>query len=174
VTSGAAASVTSKAAVAAAAVTALALTLTGCGGSGGSGSGSSGGSNSSGPRLSVSSAYIPRPVSDSMAAGFLTIVNDGGSVAWLASVTSDDADRVTVHRSADGRMEAAGRLGIPAHGRLVLASGENHLMFEKLSHRLEEGETVPVRLHFADAAPITVRMPVKAATYRPGTTGSGN
>ncbi|CAM5476351.1 Copper chaperone PCu(A)C OS=Streptomyces alboniger OX=132473 GN=CP975_17300 PE=4 SV=1 [Streptomyces alboniger] len=41
--------------------------------------------------LSVSDAYIPQPVSDDMAAGFLTIVNDSGTKDELTSVTSDEA-----------------------------------------------------------------------------------
>jgi copper(I)-binding protein len=155
-------------------LTALALALTACGASDSNGSGSADRTGGADARLSVRSAYMPQPVSDSLAAGFLTVVNDGGSTAWLTSVTSDAAESVTVHKSVDGRMEETNRLAVPAHGRLLLATGGNHLMFEKLTHRLEEGETVSVRLHFAEGAPITVRMPVKAATYRPETTATGS
>ncbi|MBQ0915278.1 copper chaperone PCu(A)C [Streptomyces sp. RM99] len=134
-----------------------ALVLAGCGGSD---------SGSSGAELSVGAAYIPQPVSDSMAAGFLTITNDGDTEDQLTSVTSEAGD-VTVHETVDGTMKEVDRLPVPAHGELVLESGGNHLMFEKLTQRLEEGETVSVELHFAHSAPVTVEVPVKAATYRP-------
>ncbi|MEU3895970.1 copper chaperone PCu(A)C [Streptomyces sp. NPDC045251] len=138
-----------------------ALVLAGCGGSGSDSSGS-------GAELSVGAAYIPQPVSDSMAAGFLTITNKGDAEDELTSVTSEAGD-VTVHETVDGTMKEADRLPIPAHGELVLESGGNHLMIEKLTQRLEQGETVSVELHFAHSDPVTVKLPVKAATYRPTT-----
>ncbi len=136
------------------------LALTGCGGSDSSSSGSA-------PELSVGAAYMPRPVSATMAAGFLTITNDGGTADALTSVTSRAAGQVTVHETVDGAMREADRLTIPAHGRLVLESGGNHLMFEKLKQRPEQGDTVSVELRFAHSDPVTVDMPVKPATYRP-------
>ncbi|CAL9520083.1 hypothetical protein SUDANB145_03796 [Streptomyces sp. enrichment culture] len=144
-----------------AAVLAGALALTGCG-AGGSG----------GADLSVSAAYVPRPVSETMAAGFLTIVNDGDAEDELTSVTSD-AGEVTVHETVDGAMRQVDSLPIPAHGSLALQSGGDHLMFEKLKQRPEEGQTLSVELHFADSDPVTVEMPVKSATYRPGTSDAG-
>ncbi|MEZ7002045.1 copper chaperone PCu(A)C [Streptomyces sp. AD55] len=147
---------------AAAAALAGALLLAGCGD----------GSDAA-PDLSVGSAYIPQPVSDSMAAGFLTITNKGEGKDELTSVTSE-AGEVSVHRTVDGRMKAADRLPIPARGELVLESGGNHLMFEKLTRRLQEGETVTVELRFAHSDPVTVTMPVKSATHRPADGHSGH
>lgn len=141
-----------------------ALVLSGCGDSG---------SDSSAADLSVGAAYIPQPVSDSMAAGFLTITNEGGAKDELTSVTSNAGD-VTVHETVDGTMKEVDRLPVPAHGQLVLKSGGNHLMFEKLKQRLEQGQTVSVELHFAHSDPVTVDMPVKVATYRPTTEHSGH
>ncbi|GAA1012009.1 hypothetical protein SMCF_1664 [Streptomyces sp. F-3] len=146
----------------AAALLAAALTgtvlLTGCGDSGGGKA-----------ELSVHSAYIPQPVSDSLAAGFLTIENKGDAADRLTSVTSADAGQVTVHETVDGTMREAGPLTVPAHGRLVLESGGHHLMFEKLKRRLRQGQTVTVELHFAKSGDLEVEVPVKAATYRPTT-----
>ncbi|MFJ3668017.1 copper chaperone PCu(A)C [Streptomyces sp. NPDC090106] len=138
-----------------------ALLLTGCG------SGDSGGSGGSGAELSVTGAYMPQPVSDSMAAGFLTVVNAGGTKDELTSVTSDLGE-VTVHETVDSAMEEVTSLDVPADGQLVFKSGANHLMFEKLKRKPKEGETVSVELHFATSDPVTVEMPVKSATYTPG------
>jgi periplasmic copper chaperone A len=144
-----------------------ALLLTGCG----SGSGSGSGSARSGdrPELSVSSAYMPRPVSADMAAGFLTVVNKGGAGDELTSVTSDTAAGVTLHETTGQAMREVTSLTVPAHGRLVLKSGGCHLMFEKLKKQPEQGRTVTLELHFATSAPLTVEMPVKPATYNPAT-----
>ncbi|MFG2547332.1 copper chaperone PCu(A)C [Streptomyces sp. NPDC048594] len=139
------------------------LALAGCGGAD---SGASGASDASGAELSVGAAYIPQPVSASMAAGFLTITNEGDSDDELTSVTSQAGD-VTVHETVDGTMKEVDRLKIPAHGQLVFKSGGNHLMFEKLKQQPKQGQTVTVELHFAQSDPVTVEVPVKAATYQP-------
>ncbi|MEU6524535.1 copper chaperone PCu(A)C [Streptomyces sp. NPDC046924] len=134
-----------------------ALTLAGCG---------TPGSGSTTAELSVDSAYMPQPVSD-LAAGFLVIDNKGGADDRLTSVSSDIADRVTVHETVDGSMREVDGLDIPAHGRLVLESGGNHLMFEQLKRKPEQGQQVSVELRFAHSDPVTVEMPVKPATYTP-------
>ncbi|MGP4007993.1 copper chaperone PCu(A)C [Streptomyces sp. 4N124] len=135
------------------------LVLAGCGGSA---------SADSEPELSVGAAYMPQPVSDSMAAGFLTIDNKGGTKDELTSVTSD-AGTVTVHETVGSAMQEVASLDVPAHGQLVFKSGGNHLMFEKLKRKPKQGETLSVELHFAESGPITVEMPVKSATYNPKT-----
>ncbi|MFI2431712.1 copper chaperone PCu(A)C [Streptomyces sp. NPDC018693] len=132
-----------------------ALVLTGCG------------SSDEGPDLSVGSAYMPQPVSDSMAAGFLTVSNDGGTTDRLTSVTSDLAGTVTLHTSTGGSMAQVDSLDVPAHGRLVLESGGNHLMFEKLERKPRQGEKVTLELHFAESGTVEVEMPVQSATYTP-------
>lgn len=142
---------------AAALIVAGALALAGCGGSDGDAA-----------ELSVGSAYMPQPVSD-MAAGFLTITNEGDSADRLTSVSSDVADQVTVHETVDGAMQEVEALDIPAHGSLVLESGGNHLMFEQLKRKPKQGQKVTVELRFAHSDPVTVEIPVKPATYTPKT-----
>ncbi|NJP53115.1 copper chaperone PCu(A)C [Streptomyces sp. SBST2-5] len=145
----------------AAGVVAGALTLAGCGGSD---SGADAASDKA--ELSVTGAYMPQPVSD-MAAGFFTITNKGGADDRLTSVSSDIAGQVTVHETVDGSMQEVESLEIPAHGRLVLKSGGNHLMFEELKRKPKEGQKVTVELRFAHSDPVTVDIPVKPATYTP-------
>ncbi|WP_307790293.1 copper chaperone PCu(A)C [Streptomyces actuosus] len=139
-----------------AAVLAGALLLTGCG------------SGDDAPELAVSAAYMPQPVSD-MAAGFLTITNDGGTADKLTSVTSDAAGSVTLHRTVGTSMQEAASLDVPAHGRLVFKSGGNHLMFEMLKRKPKQGDTVDVELHFAESGTVKVAIPVESATYQPAT-----
>uniref|UniRef100_UPI0007C77CAC copper chaperone PCu(A)C n=1 Tax=Streptomyces aurantiacus TaxID=47760 RepID=UPI0007C77CAC len=156
---------TRRTASAAALALAAALTLAGCGDSD---------SDESGDGLSVGSAYMPQPVSDSMAAGFLVIANDGGTGDRLSSVTSDVAGAVTIHTTVGQSMEEVKDFDIPAHGKLVLRSGGNHLMFEKLKRTPKEGDTVSLELRFAKSGPIKVEMPVKSATYQPTTTNESS
>jgi copper(I)-binding protein len=141
-----------------------ALALAGCGGSGASGS-----SGSSGAELSVGASYMPQPVSADMAAGFLTITNKGDTKDELTSVTSSSAGEITMHETNGGAMEEVDSFAVPAHGQLVFKSGGNHLMFEKLKHRPEQGDTITLKLKFAESGPLTVEMPVKSATYNPST-----
>ncbi|MEU6669433.1 copper chaperone PCu(A)C [Streptomyces sp. NPDC046727] len=139
-----------------------ALALTGCSGSGS-------GSGSEKAELSVSSPYMPQPVSADMAAGFLTITNKGGAGDKLTSVTSDVAGQVTMHSTTGGAMAEKSSFAIPAHGRLVFRSGGNHLMFEELKRAPKQGQKVTVKLTFATSGPLTVEMPVRPATYNPST-----
>jgi copper(I)-binding protein len=139
-------------------VMAAGLVLAGCGGSGGS--------SLAKPVLKVTGTYMPAPVTADMAAGFFTVTNSGGPDT-LTSVTSSLAEDVTLHSTKDGAMEEVKSFAIPADGSLDFASGGNHLMFEKLTHKPEQGEKVPVRLHFARSGTLTVEMPVKPATYTP-------
>ncbi|BFO22904.1 hypothetical protein SHKM778_92920 [Streptomyces sp. KM77-8] len=51
----------------------------------------------------------------------------------------------------------------------MLESGGNHLMFEQLKRKPEEGQKVSVELAFDRSDPVTVEIPVKSATYSPKT-----
>ncbi|CAM5324496.1 MULTISPECIES: copper chaperone PCu(A)C [Streptomyces] len=147
---------------------ALALTagfaLAGCGGD-------------SAPKLSVSGAYMPQPVDQNMAGGFLVIKNSGDTADKLTSVTSDVAKSVTIHTTKDNKMEEVKSLDIPAGGELELARGGNHLMFMGLKKKPAEGQQVTVELHFDKSKPLKVEVPVKSGTYTPkddgAKTGSG-
>lgn len=124
------------------------------------------------PRLKVSGAYLPQPVNRDMAAGFLTVVNSGGTADRLTSVTSDVSGDVTLHRTKGGAMEKATSLPVPAHGRLSLAHGGDHLMLMNLRRSVAEGDQVTFELHFARSRPVTVKVPVRSATYVPPTSHS--
>ncbi|MDT9695640.1 copper chaperone PCu(A)C [Streptomyces sp. P17] len=126
------------------------------------------GSEASKAELSVSGTYMPQPVSDSMAAGFLTVTNKGDTKDELTSVTSDVGE-VTLHTEVKEAMVQVESLDVPARGQLVFKSSGNHLMFEKLKRKPKQGEMVSVKLHFAESGTVTVKMPVKSATYNPKT-----
>ena len=142
-------------------VLATAGTLTACGPDGSP-------SSSATPELKVTGAYMPAPSTDTMAAGFFTVTNSGGADT-LTSVTSDLSDDVTMHATVDGAMQEKKSFTVPAEGTLAFASGGNHLMFAKLTHKPGQGEKVSVELHFAKSGTVRISMPVKPATYTPKT-----
>ncbi|MFW6721683.1 copper chaperone PCu(A)C [Streptomyces sp. MAR4 CNY-716] len=168
-----------RGAVVTAAALSLALGLAACSGEdsgtrtkaesgdgGGSGAGPGSGSGS-GPRLRAEAGFVPQPVMKDLAAGYLTVRNDGAAGDRLTGVSTDLADDVTMHVTEGERMRAVDALDVPAGGELTLARGGSHLMLEKLDRKPEVGEKVSFVLHFAESEPIEVEVPVQPTTYRP-------
>ncbi|QIP85675.1 copper chaperone PCu(A)C [Streptomyces sp. Tu 2975] len=129
------------------------LALTGC-------------SSDSEPELKVSGGFVPQPVGD-MAAGFLTVENEGGSADKLTSVTSTISDDVTIHETKNQKMREVSSFDIPAGGELDLERGGNHIMFMALKQQPKQGEKVSVELHFEKSDPIKVELPVKETAHNP-------
>jgi periplasmic copper chaperone A len=121
-------------------------------------------------RLTVTGGYIPQPLLTDMAAAYVTVTNRSGSAAELTSVTSPPAAHVTLHTTVGTTMRQVSSLTVPARGRLALGLGEDHLMLENLVRRPAVGDKVALTLHFAHAVPatVTVTVPVRPTTYRPG------
>lgn len=124
-------------------------------------------SSDSGPELKVSGAFMPQPVGDDMAAGFLTVQNNGGDADKLTSVTSDISDDITIHESKNQKMQEVKAFDVPADGELDLERGGNHIMFMQLKQKPKQGEKVAVELRFEKSGPIKVELPVKEPTYNP-------
>ncbi|MEV7777709.1 copper chaperone PCu(A)C [Kitasatospora sp. NPDC088351] len=119
-------------------------------------------------RLSVADSYIPLPPAGGMAAGYLTVRNDGTGGDQLVKVSSPAAESVTMHRSTASTMEQVDRLDVPAHGALQLARGGTHLMIMGWQKAPALGDELELDLTFAKAGTISVKVPVKELTYRPG------
>ncbi|MEE1828169.1 copper chaperone PCu(A)C [Streptomyces sp. BE20] len=131
--------------------------------------GGDGGAVSGGPaRLSVADSYIPLPPAGGMAAGYLTVRNDGGEQDELVKVSSPGAGSVTMHRSTATTMEQVEKLPVPAHGALQLARGGTHLMITDWQKSPALGDELEIDLTFSRTGTISVKVPVKELTYRPG------
>ncbi|GAA1928611.1 copper chaperone PCu(A)C [Streptomyces sodiiphilus] len=131
---------------------ALALGLTGCSGSGG-------------PELTTEGAFMPEPVDERRAGGFLTVVNSGDEDDTLLSADSDIAGKVELHETVDNAMRQVESFPVPAGGELELKRGGNHLMFFDLDPKPTEGDTVTIELEFEKSGRITLEVPVKAAIH---------
>ncbi|MFB7472549.1 copper chaperone PCu(A)C [Kitasatospora sp. NPDC056184] len=118
--------------------------------------------------LSVADSYIPLPPAGGMAAGYLTVRNDGGQGDELVKVSSPGASSVTMHRSTASTMEQVDKLDVPAHGALQLSRGGNHLMIMGWEKAPALGDEVELDLTFTRTGTISVKVPVKELTYRPG------
>lgn len=106
-------------------------------------------------------------------AGYVVIQNKGGTAAALVSANSDRADRIELHTIVreDGvaKMREVQEIPIPANGSVTLQPGGYHIMFIGLTQPFKEGESIPVKLNFANGQSVDVSFSVKAPTYK----GSG-
>ncbi|WP_069813700.1 copper chaperone PCu(A)C [Streptomyces sp. TP-A0874] len=119
------------------------------------------------PELAASGAYIPQPVTAEMAGGYVVIENTGDGADKLTRVTSDISDEVQLHTTEGNSMRQVDSLPVPAHGKLELKRGGDHLMFVNLKHKPTEGEKVTVEFHFAESDPISLEVPVEATNHNP-------
>lgn len=119
--------------------------------------------------LTVNGGYIPQPLLTDLAVAYVTVTNSGGSPAALTAVSTPLAAHVSLHTTTDMTMRQVTSLPVPAHGRLTLATGGDHLMLENLVRKPAVGDTVPLTLHFTGATPttMTVTVPVRPTTYTP-------
>lgn len=124
-------------------------------------SGSSDGTSVSSDPIVVSNAYVrpPAPPTDA-AAGYFTVYNTTGKPDTLESVTTGAGATAVLH-TANMKPDANGVV-IPAHGKLVLSTGNGHVMIEKLFGPLRAGQTVNMDLTFANAGVITITAKVIA------------
>jgi copper(I)-binding protein len=119
------------------------------------------------PELKVDGAFMPQPVNDARASGFLTVHNSGGEADKLISVTSGLSDDITIHESKNQKMREVKAFDVPAGGELNLERGGNHIMFMKLKQQPKQGEQVTVELRFEKSGLLRVELPVKEPTYNP-------
>jgi periplasmic copper chaperone A len=117
------------------------------------------------PSLAASGAFIPEPVSESVAGGFLVLTNSGGEDDTLTGVTSDLAETVELHETVDNAMRPVESFPVPAGGTLELTRGGNHLMLRGLSRKPEPGEEIALELHFEKSDTLILHVPVEAATH---------
>ncbi|WP_265571252.1 copper chaperone PCu(A)C [Sphingomicrobium nitratireducens] len=106
-----------------------------------------------------------------MAAAYFTLRNEGETELKLTGVSTNRAGSASLHRSAVDNGVATMR---PLEGGLLIEPGEtiafepggDHVMLEMLEKPLVEGETFPMTLEFAAAAPITLEVKIVGAGER--------
>jgi len=123
------------------------------------------------PALQLEDAWvrwIPAPVPNTALYGVLVNPTDHevrlvGATTTAAATCMPMTTRKQDTGSPSGpvvSMVNVDALTVPAHGRLTLAPGGDHLMLMGLTAPLTEGTDVEVTLRFESAAPLTVRVVV--------------
>ena len=102
---------------------------------------------------------------------YMTLENSTDKPVTVTGARSGAAARVTLMhqrhdtRSTSGavmtRMRHAHALTVPAHGKLVLKPGGDHLMLEGLRRPLRAGEFITVTLLVKGGEPLTLKLPVR-------------
>jgi copper(I)-binding protein len=99
-----------------------------------------------------------------VAGGFMKIENKGNAGDQLLSASSPAAGEVQLHEMAmEGnvmKMRQVKDIAVPAGGSVELKPGGYHLMFLNLKGPFAAGQTVPVKLKFAKAGEVEVKLPV--------------
>lgn len=121
--------------------------------------GSGGGGAGTVDPIVVSNAYVrpPAPPADS-AAAYFTVYNATSKPDRLLSVTTGAGAESVLHTA--GMQPAPNGVVVPAHGKLVLSTGDGHVMIEQLFGKLLPGETVNMNLMFENAGvvPVTAKV----------------
>jgi len=99
------------------------------------------------------------------AAIYLTIRNRGDGADSLTDLATSVAEHASLHRSIEENgmtgMRPVERLEIPAHGEVRLEPGGYHIMLERLSGELGEGDSVTLTLSFRRAGAMEIGVPVR-------------
>ncbi|WP_030762670.1 copper chaperone PCu(A)C [Streptomyces sp. NRRL F-2664] len=117
------------------------------------------------PKVSVTGAFMPQPVNDKMAGGFMVIENGSGTADKLTGATSPLSDDLQIHETKDQKMQQVPSMDVPANGELRLERGGNHIMFMGLKNTPKVGDKVTVELRFEKAGSVKVELDVKERTY---------
>ena len=116
--------------------------------------------------IKVENAYTRATVPGQQVAGGFMKIENKGAADQLVSASSPVAGEVQLHEMAmDGnvmKMRQVKDIAVPAGGEVELKPGGLHLMFMNIKAPLAAGESVPVKLKFAKAGEVEVKMPVNA------------
>jgi periplasmic copper chaperone A len=126
-----------------------------------------GSSKPSGAKLAIINAYVPQPASPDVAAVYFTVTNTGSHPDTLTGVSTDVSTESMMHESVGETMSMVDSLSIPAHGSIKFSPDGYHVMLEKPSRTLRQGDHIQLTLTFGHSAPITVQAPVVPLGYRP-------
>ena len=116
--------------------------------------------------IKIENAYVRATAPGQQVAGGFMKIENKGAADQLVSASSPVAGEVQLHEmSMDGnvmKMRQVKDIAVPANGAVELKPGGYHLMFLNLKGPFNAGQTVPVKLKFAKAGEVEVKLPVNA------------
>jgi periplasmic copper chaperone A len=106
------------------------------------------------------------PTGASTGAGYMTIINKGTAPDRVSCVSDDASAQCQIHSMTmeDGVMKmrpVEGGLEIKPGETVTLKPGGYHVMFVDLTHPLEPGKMVDVKLKFDTAGTVDVQYPIQ-------------
>jgi copper(I)-binding protein len=116
--------------------------------------------------IRVENAYTRATVPGQQVAGGFMKIENKGAADQLISASSPVSGDVQLHEmTMDGnvmKMRQVKEVVVPAGATVELKPGGLHLMFMNIKAPLTAGDTVPVKLKFAKAGEVEVKMSVNA------------
>ncbi len=116
--------------------------------------------------IKIEHAYTRATVPGQQVAGGFMKIENKGAADQLVSASSPVAGEVQLHEMAmEGnvmKMRQVKEISVPARSEVELKPGGLHLMFMNIKAPLTAGEAVPVKLKFAKAGEVEVKVPVNA------------
>jgi copper(I)-binding protein len=124
--------------------------------------------------IKIENAYTRATVPGQQVAGGFMKIENKGAADQLVSASSPAAGEVQLHEMAmEGnvmKMRQVKDIAVPAGGAVELKPGGLHLMFMNIKAPLAAGSSIPLKLKFAKAGEVEVKMPVNAM----GAQGAGH
>ncbi|NPT40627.1 copper chaperone PCu(A)C [Paraburkholderia sp. 1N] len=116
---------------------------------------------------SVSDCWIRALPGDLPSGGYFKASNSGDQPVNLVGVGSDAFGMAMLHQTqSQGSMSSMAmvdQVAVPAHGSLVFAPGNYHVMLEHPKQPLQIGTTIPLTFSFSDGEKVTAACAVKSA-----------
>ena len=113
-------------------------------------------------------------------AAYMNIANLTGRADRLLSVSSDAAEKTTLHQTSvlDGvaKMRHLMAIDLPAGKTVTFAPGGFHIMLINLNHPLKIGQEIELKLTFEKAGEKRIKVPIKMSSgmVNPGMHSKGD
>ena len=118
--------------------------------------------------VSVSDCWIRALPGDLPSGGYFKASNAGDQPVDLVGVSSDAFGMAMLHQTqsqgSTSSMVMVHQVAVPAHGSLVFAPGNYHVMLEQPKQPLKIGSTIPLTFAFGDGQKVTAGCTVKSAS----------
>ena len=117
---------------------------------------------------SVSDCWIRALPGDLPSGGYFKASNTGDQPVNLVGISTEAFGMAMLHQTqsqgSTSSMAMVHQVAVPAHGSLVFAPGNYHVMLEQPKQPLKIGTTIPLTFSFSDGEKVTASCAVKSAS----------
>ncbi|CAB3639879.1 hypothetical protein LMG24238_00172 [Paraburkholderia sediminicola] len=118
--------------------------------------------------VSVSDCWIRALPGDLPSGGYFKAGNTGDQPVNLTGISTEAFGMAMLHQTqsqgSTSSMAMVHQVAVPAHGSLVFAPGNYHVMLEQPKQPLKIGTTIPLTFSFSDGEKVTASCAVKSAS----------